>query len=256
MRTNPTRWQGMHIFETRAELERAAAHRMTEALTDALRHGAVATLVLTGGRTAQGVYGRLAQGQSPDLVDWSRVHVFWGDERVVPPESPDSNFRMAKRTLLAHLAVSEANVHRIAGERAPERAAARYEEEIRQVLGSGLPRFDVVLLSMGEDGHVASLFPGTEALREQERLVIPVTGPKPPVHRVTLTLKAINAARLILVLASGTAKATALARVHRAGRGPDPRLPVSLLQPDVGNLVWMADRNAASELNHHVTTSG
>jgi 6-phosphogluconolactonase len=199
-------------------------------------------VALSGGSTPRPVYALLAEEPFVSRVDWTRVHVFWGDERCVPPDHPDSNYRMASRALLDHVPIPAENVHRIQGELLPQEAALVYRAELREVLGDDR-RFDLILLGMGTDGHTASLFPGAMALEERERDVVAVYVEKRTAWRVTLTLPLINAARHVMFLVSGAGKAPLLARV-RAG---DP-LPAALVQPEDGQLTWLVDRHAAADL--------
>ncbi len=247
----------MHIFDRPEDLHTGAAAYILRIVAEALQRRAMATLALTGGRTALHVYEAMVRDPSRERVDWSRVHVFWGDERAVPPDDRDSNFLMADQALLAGLPLPKSNVHRIAGERSPEEAATLYELEIRRVVGGDLPVLDLVLLSMGEDGHVASLFPGMTELDDDRRVALAVSGPKPPSARVSLTMRTINAARHIVVLVSGSSKAAALAQARgEAGEFGHPRLPAALLAPKNGHLSWLVDRDAAGELNDQMATSG
>ena len=154
---------------------------------------------------------------------------------------------MAHEALLSKVPLNESSVHRISVELGPERAAAAYEEEIRAVVGGTVPRFDLILLGMGADGHTASLFPNTPTLREEPRLVAPTVAPSPPRRRVTLTLRAINAARKVLFLVAGGEKARTLARaLEEGGQTSEGSLPASLVRPPKGRLLWMVDRAAAA----------
>jgi 6-phosphogluconolactonase len=181
------------------------------------------------------VYQALA---ARDDVPWQQVHVYFGDERAVPPDDPESNFGMARETLLARVPVPETQIHRMHAEASDVEAAARTYEEL-------LPaRFDLVLLGIGEDGHTASLFPGSSAVTEQTRRVLFVTGPKPPPRRLTITPPVIAAARATLVLAAGAAKAEAVAR---ALEGADDVIACPAQLARAG--YWMLDRAAAAELH-------
>jgi 6-phosphogluconolactonase len=195
-------------------------------------------VALAGGSTPKATYALLAGEDLAARVEWSLVHVFWGDERCVPPDHPDSNYRLAREALLDKVLVPARNVHRIQGELPPEQAAAAYAVELDAVLGAS-GRFDLILLGMGRDGHTASLFPGSAALTEHQRLVVAVY--VEPLHswRVTLTLPVINAAREVVFLVSGAAKASALERV-RAG---EP-VPAGLVRPAPGRLTWLVDQDA------------
>jgi 6-phosphogluconolactonase len=167
------------------------------------------------------------------------VHVFWGDERCVPPDHPDSNYGMASRALLEPVEIPSENVHRILGELPPAEAAVAYRTELLEVLGEE-GRFDLILLGLGTDGHTASLFANTTAIEERERGVVAVYVRELTSWRVTLTLPVINAARQVVFLVSGAAKAPVLARV-RAGEA----LPAGMVQPEDGRLTWLVDRQAA-----------
>jgi 6-phosphogluconolactonase len=229
-------------------LHRAAAAEITTALATAVHERGQASLVLSGGSTPRGVYAELAAvSGGPSRIPWEGVHVFWGDERHVPPDHPESNFRMADEALLAHVPIPRAHVHRIAAELAdPALAAARYAQEICDVVGpvAGLPRFDVVLLGLGADGHVASLFPGSPALAPDAALVAAPFVDAVKAHRITMTLPLLNAARVVIGLVSGAAKARAVRDVLQPPEGA-PVLPGRLVRPLDGRLVWLLDRDAA-----------
>ena len=201
-------------------------------------------IAFTGGSTARLAYERLASTE----IDWSRCALWFGDERCVPPGDEHSNYGMVRDVLLNRLPFDTPDVHRIAGELGPNDGAAAYEDELREVIGSGIPRFDLVLLGLGPDGHCASLFPGDPALEERERLAVgvPRAGHAPLVARVTLTLPVLNAARHVLFLVTGADKAAATARAF--GGGPDPRTPASLVAPTDGTLTVLADLSAAAQL--------
>ena len=225
-----------------ADLARAAAEHFVALAGRTVATRGQFTVALAGGSTPRAAYALLARDEFAARVDWLRVHVFWGDERCVPPDHPDSNYRMARETLLDHVPIPTDNIHRIQGELNPDQAASIYQDELQAVLGTG-ERFDLILLGMGVDGHTASLFPGTTALEERERAVVAVYVEKMQRWRVTLTLPIINAARHVLFLVSGDAKAGVLAQIN-AG----VRLPASLVQPSHGELTWLVDQNAASNL--------
>jgi 6-phosphogluconolactonase len=210
------------------------------------QHGS-ASIVLAGGRTPRGVYQRLAATHRQD-VPWDHVHFYWGDERHVPHDDERSNYRMASESLLDALPVPREHVHAMPTGVAPERAAEQYEQTLRSRFATDWPTFDLVLLGVGEDGHTASLFPGSAALRESRRWVTATAAPVEPHDRLTLTVPAITHARSIFVLATGSSKADAV----RCGLGdkPDPRCPVSFMSTTVGRLVWWLDSGAAA----HVST--
>jgi 6-phosphogluconolactonase len=213
----------------------AAARRVAELLADAVR--AAQEIALTGGSTPARAY-ELAAELEPD---WSDAGVWWGDERCVPPDDERSNFGLAKRTLLDNLEGQPGRIHRIRGEDEPAAAAADYDRELRGMT------LDLVLLGLGPDGHVASLFPDAPALDERERLVVSAEPTlEPYVERVTLTLHALRAARRIVFLVAGAAKAEA---VERALAGPpEPAVPGSMVRSDAGETLAVLDRDAASRL--------
>jgi 6-phosphogluconolactonase len=230
----------VEIYPDAAALARAAAERFVAVAEQAIAERGQFVVALSGGSTPRATYERLAGEPLAARMEWSRVDVFWADERCVPPDHPDSNYRMARGALLDSVPIPAGNVHRVCGELPPDRAAAAYQAELETFLGTD-GRFDLVLLGMGTDGHTASIFPGTRALDERERAVIALYVERLRVWRVTLTLPIINAARHVLFLVSGAAKANALARVQ-AG---EP-LPAGQVQPCCGQLVWLVDRRAAS----------
>jgi 6-phosphogluconolactonase len=227
-------------------LARAAAQHFVALAAEAVaEHGRFA-VALAGGSTPRATYSLLATPEFARRVDWPRVHVFFGDERCVPPEHPDSNYRMAREALLAHVPIPADNVHRIPCEMQPERAAAGYERRLRAFFGEQA-RFDLVLLGMGEDRHTASLFPGTAAIREKRRWVVAHYVQKLAAWRVTLTPVAINAAANVTFLVSGAAKAEALRAVLKGPEQPEV-LPAQVVRPTEGHIVWMLDRQAARSL--------
>jgi 6-phosphogluconolactonase len=185
-------------------------------------------------------------------VQWDRAEFFWGDERMVPSEHPDSSFQMANKALLSRIPVPQRNIHRIPTERGePETVARKYEEEIAEVFrvraGGQPPAFDLVLLGMGTDGHTASLFPNTDALNEASRWVAPNRGPLPHVDRVTMTARILNAARHVIFLVVGADKADILAQVLEGPRD-FRRLPSQMICPASGDVMWFVDSAAASKL--------
>jgi 6-phosphogluconolactonase len=220
-------------------LAQAAAEHFVAQATEAIAARGRFVVALAGGSTPRPTYALLAGGAFAAQVKWPRVHVFWSDERCVPPNHAGSNYRMAREALLDRVPIPTANVHRIRGELPPPQAAAAYESELEAVLSAG-GRFDLILLGMGADGHTASLFPGTPALAERRRWVVENDVETLDAWRITLTLPVINAARQVTFLVSGAEKAEALARI-RAG---EP-LPAGLVQPAVGRLTWLVDREAS-----------
>jgi 6-phosphogluconolactonase len=226
---------------------RAAAERIVALAGDAIAAHGLLSMALAGGSTPGATYALLASDEFAARVDWPFVHVFWGDERCVPPDDPASNFRMADEALLSQVPIPASNVHRMRGELEPQAAAQACAAELRAFFGTPWPRFDLVLLGMGEDGHTASLFPGSTALQEIERPVASVMGHYQDrlACRVTLTARAINEARHVLFLVTGAAKAETLRAVLE---GPQGRYPAQLIWPRAGQLTWLVDAAAASRL--------
>lgn len=229
-------------------LAEAAAERVAGIAAETVARAGRFTVALAGGATPKALYARLAAEPYRWRVPWHEIHVFWGDERCVGPEHPESNYRMAAEALLRRVPVPPGQIHRMRGEDPdPERAAADYERLLREVfqVAPGVPpRLDLVLLGLGADGHTASLFPGTPALRETTRLVAAVSAERLGVSRLTLTLPVLNAAAVILFLVSGEAKAEALRAVLEPTR-PEPPLPARLVRPRDGTLTWLVDAAAA-----------
>ena len=230
------------VLPSPERLAHAAAKRVADLAATAMGKRGRFVLALAGGSTPRPTYQLLSEGHAGLAVDWSHVELFWGDERCVPPDHPNSNYRMVCQALLERVEVPVHRVHRIRGELPPEEAAGAYQEELKAVLGVE-GRFDLILLGLGSDGHTASLFPGTAALEVRRRDVVAVYVEELASWRVTLTLPVINAARHVIFLVSGARKADALARVL-AGE----RLPAGLVQPNQGTLAWLVDQDAAAGL--------
>ena len=200
-------------------------------------------IALTGGETPRALYRELG-ARFQGSVDWTSVEFFWGDERFVPPEDPASNYRMARETLLAQIPAREANIHPIPTSGDPDQAARTYEATLKRAYGAdsldpARPLFDLVLLGLGDDGHICSLLPGSPALEERQRWVVPVAHGRPEM-RITLTYAPIQSSRVTAFLVVGEKKAEAV----RAVRAGDAALPGARLQPE-GELVWLLDRAAA-----------
>jgi len=209
------------------------------------------TLALSGGSTPRPIYARLAATDcveriDVDPIDWGKVHVFFSDERCVPPDDAASNYRMACEALFDHVPLPSANVHRMCGEEDPTLAALAYEQNLQSVFcTSAVPAFDLICLGMGDDGHTASLFPGTAALREQERWVVAQYVAVALAWRVTFTSALINAARHVAFLVEGAGKSETLRRVLAGPYQPDV-LPSQLIQPISGQVHWLVDAAAAA----------
>lgn len=224
----------------------AAADAVIAALQAAVGRNGRATIALSGGDTPRMMYAHFAQAL-PASLPWDRIHLFWGDERCVPPEHPRSNFGMARDAFIAHVPVPPSNVHRMRGELPPDRAAAAYREELRALFGQGLPRFDVVHLGLGDDGHTASLFPFDSVLDERERTVCATRQPGTGEARITLTLPVINAAARVDFLVLGADKAAIVTTVLHGEREP-ARVPAQGVVPAGGTVVWTLDSASAEQL--------
>jgi 6-phosphogluconolactonase len=234
-------------FRDVEEVARSAAARAAEAARAAIAERGVFTIALAGGDTPRRMYERLAAGNA---LDWARVEFFWGDERPVAPEHPDSNFGMADAALLRPLGIDPRRIHRIEAERDDLDAVARdYEEELAKTCGAPAgrpPRLDLVLLGMGTDGHTASLFPYTAALSESRRWIVANDVPRLSTRRITVAFPLIERARSVLVLVTGEAKAATLAEVLEGSLDPE-RLPSQRLR-GLACVDWFVDAAAASAL--------
>ena len=233
----------VRVFETPRELIEATAETFAQEATRSIREKGRFAVALAGGSTPKALYELLATGYR-DALDWSRVHAFFGDERCVPPDHEDSNYRMAWEALLSRVPVG--SVHRMRGELSPPEAAALYEEEELAAFFGDRPDFDLVLLGIGEDGHTASLFPRTPALDVRDRWAVENPVEKLGTTRLTLTVPAINGAREVVFLVTGEGKAEALKEILEGEA--DPRdYPAKLVRP-ASAPAWMVDREAASLL--------
>ena len=237
----------IQVYPNSARLMQAAAEVVAAAGEAAIAAQRRFNLVLAGGQTPAALYSLLAANPYAARLNWEAVHVFWGDERCVPPNHPESNYRMARETLLDHVPIPPRNVHRVRGEDDPVRAALAYQDELRAHF-NGPPRFDLVLLGMGADGHTASLFPGAPALAEHVRLAVAAFATHSGSWRVTLTYPALNAAALVVFLVSGGSKAETLRAVLEGPQRP-AELPAQAVRPTGGRLLWLADADAARLLS-------
>ena len=238
------------IFPSLMEMSEAAARLFTARATEAVSLRGRFTAALSGGKTPVTLYTLLAKAPFVAEIPWARVHLFWVDERCVPPDHEDSNYRMVRERLLDHVPIPPANVHRMQGEMDPVEAAARYEEEMRQYFapaGVEFPVFDLILLGLGADGHTASLFPGTRAIHESARWALGHYVDARKGWRITLTPSVINAARMVVFIVSGAGKAPVLRDVLEGPVRPDV-LPAQVIRPEGGDALWMLDRDAAALL--------
>ena len=242
-------------------LNNAAAEFICTLAVGCVNERGIFTVALSGGKTPESLYENLAGPPYESRMPWPHIHFFWGDERCVPPDHPDSNFAMAFRALISRVPVPSRNVHRIPSEiQPPERAADVYEKILREFFGPSVqndthsnasdagesfPFFDLILLGLGKDGHTASLFPGDRALEERKRWVKAVLTPhgSPPVPRTTLTLPVINRAGCTLFMVSGSGKREVLRSILKAPNSAAPHYPAARVNPE-GRLVWLIDEEA------------
>jgi 6-phosphogluconolactonase len=240
----------VRTLTTPQELFAAAAEEVVHAASEAVAQRGRFTIALSGGSTPKSLFNLLATNARTTLP-WDHMYFFWGDERHVPPTDPESNYRMADEAMLSKIPVAVGNVFRILAENPnADAAAADYEQALRKFFAlevGAAPRFDLILLGMGPDGHTASLFPNSAALQEKSRLVVANWVEKFKTHRLTFTLPVLNAARSVAFLVSGTDKASALKAVLQSD-APGEQYPAKLVQPTNGSLIWMVDRAAASGL--------
>jgi 6-phosphogluconolactonase len=233
----------MRVCTDPEALSRAAADIFAEEAQRAAQSHGRFTVALAGGGTPRLTYEILARSPFRELIPWQETHVFWGDERCVADDDPRNNARMARRALLDHVPIPPAQVHPMVCDRSPREAAEGYEALLRGFFAAGPPRFDLVLLGLGDDGHTASLFPGISALEEQQRWVVEVNAAGEGVQRLTLTVPAINQAALVVFLVTGSGKAPILRKVLEDATDPS-RIPARLIRP-AGKLLWLVDRDAA-----------
>lgn len=236
----------IRIYPDLDTLSRAIAGALVDRITGgaAVRTGRF-SLALAGGSTPRRLYRVLVEAYR-ERVPWARLHLFWGDERYVPPDDPRSNYRLVRESLLEDAPIPAGNVHPMPTHLPdPGDAARAYEGTLRAYFSTSLPRLDLVLLGMGPDGHTASLFPHSPALDEQRRWVVPVHAPIDPPVRLTVTLPVLNNAACVFFLVAGAEKAEALRRTLAGTSDPDPT-PASAIRPPGGRLVWWVDEKAVA----------
>jgi 6-phosphogluconolactonase len=238
----------IRIFKASNELFVAAVADFAKLASDAVQKRGRFCVALSGGSTPKGMYSLLATSSTP--IPWESIYFFWGDERYVAPTDPESNYGMVYEAMLSKVPVPPQNIFRILTEEEdPELVAKQYEQTLIKffALNAGqFPRFDLVLLGLGPDGHTASLFPGSDALKEANRLVVANWVEKFKTHRITLTLPVLNNAAVVEFLVSGKEKAGI---VHQVLDGDEDQFPSHMIRPRNGRLVWLLDQAAASELS-------
>jgi len=247
----------MQYFPNLEALSRGAAHFIAETAGNAAREKGWWSLVLSGGVTPKLLYEYLAQPKFAEMIPWDRTHVFWGDERCVPPQDEASNFRMAYEAFIAKMALPDSNIHRMHGEEtSPDFAASQYEDELRRFFelqypgqGTAFPVFDLMLLGLGADGHTASLFPGDSAGIKTQRWVVAVRAPKGyyPEGRITLTLPVINQARTVLFLVSGDGKAGVLHEILENKKDSQKKYPAARVSGRE-SVIWFIDNSTVGQV--------
>lgn len=237
-----TRAARVHRLRDARAVAESAARFIASTMESAIAAQGKCRVALAGGNTPRATYERLAEQDLSQQVDFTKVEIFFGDERMVPPTDPASNYRMAREALLDRVAIPPSNVHRMQGELSPSVAAERYTVEL------GPEPLDIVLLGMGDDGHVASLFPGSAELLRTDRSVFPSHASFPPFERLTLSLPVINAARNVVLLVTGEGKASRVAEVFQERASGAARLPAARVAPRPGELHWFLDAGARSVL--------
>ena len=243
----------IQTYSTKQEIASAAADLFVELGSLAIHNNGRFSVALSGGSTPIALYKLLIGEEFDQLLDWERIHFFWGDERPVPPDHQESNYRHAEQELLLPRSIKQSQIHRIYGELDPTSAAARYQEEVLNHFHPEAPAFDLILLGMGADSHTASLFPGTDLVNsgtaDQELFVAATWVEKMASWRITFTPRLINLAKSVVFLAAGEDKADALQAVLEGAHLPMQH-PAQLVAPISGDLVWLVDKKAAAKLRN------
>lgn len=237
----------IRIFNDLEALSLAAAELFTVQSRQASLICGRFSVALSGGETPRRMYEILADSPFRDRIHWDEVHIFWSDERWVPEDDPRSNARMARQTLLDHVPIPPENIHPILCDQPPQQAAAQYERELKQFFSTQNPNFHLVLLGLGANGHIASLFPHTQVLKEKEKWVCDVYIKEQDMYRVTFTAPFINQASQVVFLVSGADKAQALENVLEGAYQPS-KLPAQLIRPAGIHPLWLVDKAASHKL--------
>ena len=245
----------IHVSKDATKASLASADLFVQTAREATARNGRFTVALTGGSSPVQLYKLLAAAPYRDEVPWGQTFVFWGDERAVPHSDDRNNARMAFNLLLDHVPVPPAQVYRMSGELPPDESAQQYEALLKTHFPDGPPQFDLILLGMGDDGHTASMFPGTDVVHERERWVKEVFLTSQNMYRITLTAPLLNQARRIVFQVFGANKAATLKRVLEGPYQPD-QLPSQLIKPTSGELHWFLDEAAAGEIRRPETGGG
>lgn len=246
-KTNMGQENNIQIFDA-GELAKAVAEFIIKIANEAIDTSGRFVISLSGGHTPETLYSVLCTEPYQGRIAWDKTFVFWGDERCVPSDNAQNNTRMAKIFLLDHVDIPQSNIYPVPVDLPPEKAGAAYENSIKQFFGSEEPCFDLILLGLGENGHTASLFPGTDVLSEHTHLIKEVYVQEQSMYRITMTATLINQAGNIIFLVAGDSKSEILNTVLTAPYQPD-KYPAQLIKPVDGNLYWFVDSKAAALLN-------
>lgn len=238
----------IRVFPDPYALAIAAASFFAASASGAIVNRGIFSAALPGGSTPRLLF-RILESAYRESVEWNRVHLFWTDERAVPPDHEQSNYRLAYEGLISKIAIPSGNIHRIRGELNAAEAALEYERDLRRFFKTAvLPRFDLVFLGLGQDGHTASLFQGSEALSETMRLAVPSFSKSPGNWRVTLTLPVLNNSSAVVFLVSGRSKAGIASEI--LAQNILNRYPAGMIKPSPGKVIWLLDREAANSLKN------
>ncbi|RPI19154.1 MAG: 6-phosphogluconolactonase [Ignavibacteriae bacterium] len=234
------------IYETTDELNSGAAELIAGLISSFIRLNFKCTFVLSGGSTPERLFTLLADNYKTE-IDWKKVFLFWGDERYLPVDHPGNNYKMANEHLLSHVNIDPQSIFRINTDTSPEESAKEYEDRIKKFFGNNeLPVFDVVLLGLGKDGHVASIFPGTDAVNEKEKWVAAVKADSLNTERITMTLPVINNAKNVIFLISGEDKKEIVEKIFI--KKEKDNFPALMVKPQNGSLFYLMDRAAAGDM--------
>ncbi|MEO7309124.1 MAG: 6-phosphogluconolactonase [Chitinophagaceae bacterium] len=237
----------LEVFQTEDAITKAAAAFIIALAEKSVAEKGRFTLSLSGGQTPENLYSLLAEPTYSERMPWKNTYIFWGDERCVPANDKQNNANMAKTLLLDHIDIPAININPIPVDVAPARAAEAYEIIIKKFFGEAIPRFDLILLGLGENGHTASLFPGTDVVFENTRLIKEVYVAEQNMFRITMTPGLINNAHNIIFLVVGESKAAILKTILSGARQPD-KFPAQIIKAKDGSLYWFIDKNAAALL--------
>jgi 6-phosphogluconolactonase len=239
----------VEVWRDLSEISERASELLIGLAREAASDSAAFTLALSGGSTPKALYELLVTDSKRSRIPWEQTHIYWTDERCVPPTDSQSNYRMGYEAMLENLDLRPEQIHRMRGEDEPQHAAEAYAAELSEQFGSGDPRFSLILLGMGDDGHTASLFPGSPALVDTKHTVAANYVEKLSAHRLTMTFRTLNAANTIMFLVSGESKAKALNAVFASKDIEDRSVPSRLIKPTKGELIWLVDEDAAKLVN-------